>query len=253
MLQTEILSWLLAFLRASAFLAVFPVFSSTHFPVQVRIALGALLAALVYPLITPVPTAKTFIGILVIMTSEVFIGLLLGFVSRMVFFAVDFAGGLIAAQMGLTFTPDLDPFTSNESQTPGLILYFLAGMLLFSLDLHHWVIVGYSRSYQVLPIAGAHLHEAALVDIIRRTGEVFGIGLQMAAPIIAISFIITMMLSILGRAVPQMHVFSESFAVRTLVGIAVFGLTLNIMAQHIVNFLRRLPEDVLRIAKLLGT
>jgi len=186
------------------------------------------------------------------MISEVLIGLVLGFVSRMVFFAVDFAGGLIAAQMGLTFTPDLDPFTSNESQTPGLILYFLAGMLLFCLDLHHWVIVGFAKSYQALPIGGAQLRELVLIDMIRRTGQVFGIGLQMAAPIIAVSFVITLVFSILGRAVPQMHVFSESFAVRTLVGLAVFGLTLNIMAQHIVNFLRRLPEDVLRVAQLLG-
>jgi flagellar biosynthesis protein FliR len=48
-----------------------------------------------------------------------------------------------------------------------------------------------------------------------------------------------------------MNVFAESFAVRPLVGLSVFGLTLDLMAQHIMNYLRRLPEDMLRVAQAL--
>jgi hypothetical protein len=32
----------------------------------------------------------------------------------------------------------------------------------------------------------------------------------------------------------------------------VFGLSLNLMAQHIVNYLRRLPGDVAVVAQLMG-
>jgi flagellar biosynthetic protein FliR len=74
----------------------------------------------------------------------------------------------------------------------------------------------------------------------------------MAAPMIATSFLLNLIMAVLGRAVPQMNVFTESFAFRALAGLTVFGLTLNLMAQHIMNFLRRLPEDVLRVAQLLG-
>jgi flagellar biosynthesis protein FliR len=52
--------------------------------------------------------------------------------------------------------------------------------------------------------------------------------------------------------VPQMNVFSESFSVRLLAGMTVFGLTCQLMAQHIANYLQRLPEDVLRVAQLVG-
>jgi hypothetical protein len=48
-----------------------------------------------------------------------------------------------------------------------------------------------------------------------------------------------------------MNVFSESFAVRPLVGLTVFGLTLDMMSEHIANYLRRLPEDMLRVSQLL--
>jgi hypothetical protein len=49
-----------------------------------------------------------------------------------------------------------------------------------------------------------------------------------------------------------MNVFHESFAVRTLAGLSVFGLTLQLMSQHIINYLRRLPEDMLSVAHLLS-
>ncbi len=58
--------------------------------------------------------------------------------------------------------------------------------------------------------------------------------------------------ALLGRAVPQMNVFSESFPVRTLLGLISFGLTCTFMGQHIANYLRRLPEDMLNVARLAG-
>jgi len=32
----------------------------------------------------------------------------------------------------------------------------------------------------------------------------------------------------------------------------VFGLSLSLMAQHVLNYLRRLPEDMLQLAQLLA-
>lgn len=77
-------------------------------------------------------------------------------------------------------------------------------------------------------------------------------ALQLAAPLMAVSFLISLVFSVLGRAVPQMNVFAESFAVRPLVGLSVFGLTLELMSEHIINYLRHLPEDLMRVAQLLG-
>jgi flagellar biosynthetic protein FliR len=247
------LNWLLVFLRLSAIMTVFPVFSAANFPVQLRIALGAVAAFLLAPLLPAPPAAgQTFAGVFELMFMEVSVGLLLGFVSRMVFFALDFASALITAQMGLIFMPDVDPLATSASQAPGLVLYFLGVVLLFSLDLHQWLLVAVQRSYVVLPVGGAHLSDSLLKEIIARTGGVFSAGVQLAAPLMAVSFIITLTFAILGRAIPQMNVFSESFALRTLAGLAVFGLTINLMAQQIGSYLRRLPEDFLRVVRLLS-
>jgi flagellar biosynthetic protein FliR len=244
-------NWMMVFVRLGALLAIFPLFSSHNFPVQVRLALGALVASLVAPTLPPAPFHGLSVWEIVgRMIGEVGIGLVLGFVSRMVFYAIDFAGGIISTEIGLTFSPNLNPFSNTQVDSPGLTLYFLAAMLLLTLDMHHWLLVAFQRSYAVLPVGHAHLSEALLADVLGRTSQIFVLAVQLSAPIIAVSFIISLVFSVLGRAVPQMNVFSESFSFRILVGLAVFGLSLNLMAQHLLNYLRRLPDDLLRIAQL---
>ena len=232
-------------------LTVLPMFSAQMLPVQLRVALGALVALLVAPLLPPVGVENLSIWLLVkLMFMEVSIGLLLGFICRFVFYALEIAGGFIATEMGLALPQEFNQLISAPTMAPGLLLYWIALMTMLSLDLHHWMIAGFQKSYALLPFGGAHLSEALLVDVVSRSGKVFLLALQIAAPVMAVSFLVTLVFAVLGRAVPQMNVFSESFPVRTLVGLVTFGLTCSFMAQHIANYLRRLPEDMLNVAKL---
>jgi flagellar biosynthesis protein FliR len=247
----DLTNWMMVFLRVSAMLAVFPVFSARNFPVQLRLALGALIAVLLSPGLPPSPARDTW-GLVGCIFTEVGVGLLFGFAGRMVFFALDMAGGMIATEIGLSLPASVNPMSDTQSVAPGLILYYLAAMLWLSLDMHHWMLAGFQKTYSFMPMGGAHLSGFLLTDIVTRTSQTFFIALQLAAPLMAVSFIISLVFSVLGRAVPQMNVFSESFVFRILIGLSVFGLTIQIMSQHIINYLRRLPEDMLRVAQLLG-
>jgi flagellar biosynthesis protein FliR len=114
------------------------------------------------------------------------------------------------------------------------------------------MLAGFQKTYVLLPMGGAHLNHVFLTEVVGMTSQIFLVAVQLAAPLMAVSFIVSLVFSILGRAVPQMNVFHESAAVRPLVGMSVFGLTTELMAQHIINYLRHLPEDMLRVAQLLG-
>jgi flagellar biosynthetic protein FliR len=185
------------------------------------------------------------------MAVEVGVGLMLGFVCRLVFFALEIAGNIMSTEIGLSVPPGLNPLNDAPMTTTAAILYYLAAMLFLSLDMHHWMLIGFQKTYSYLPIGAAHVSQALVTNIIARTGGIFTTALQMSAPLLAVSFIISLVFAVLGRAVPQMNVFAESFAVRPLVGLSVFGLTLDLMAEHIMNYLRRLPEDMLRVAQAL--
>lgn len=246
-------TWLLVFLRVGAFMTVLPFFSATNFPIQLRIALAMLTALLLAPLLPAFSlTQMGFPALMGLLVKEVAVGLLLGFIGRMIFYAADLAGSIIATEMGLNLAPLFNPLSQNQTQAPGTILFLLASVVMLTLDLHHWILVGFQRTYSYLPVGGAHLSGALFGSVVAHTGRVFFVALQIAAPLIAMSFVITVVFAVLSRAVPQMNVFVESYAFRTVGGLIVFGLTLQLMAQHVLNYLRRLPEDLARVAQLLG-
>jgi flagellar biosynthesis protein FliR len=252
-LSSDYQTWLLVFMRVSAFLLVLPFFSMANFPIFLRVALSALLALLLTPFLPPLALGPLgFFGLLGLMFQEVCVGLLFGFISRMVFYAVDLAGNVVASEMGLNMAATLNPLTNQSSQAPGLILFFLAAVVMFSLDLHHWVLLGFERTYSVLPMGSARLSATLFEVVVKHTERIFMLALQMSAPVIAVSFVITLVFAVLSRVVPQMNVFSESFSFRVVGGLVVFGFTLQLTAQHVMNCLRRLPEDLVGIAQLLA-
>jgi flagellar biosynthetic protein FliR len=104
----------------------------------------------------------------------------------------------------------------------------------------------------VLPMGGAHLSSPLFSDIVGFTAGIFVVALQIAAPVLAVSFVVTLVFSVLSRAVPQMNVFILSFPFRIIGGLVVFGFTLQLTAQHVINYLNRLPDDLLNLAQLLG-
>lgn len=252
--QFDIVSWGVVFIRASALLVILPIFSATNTPVRLRVAFAAFLAIFVSQLIPAVPpgVTKDVFGIVGIFAKEVGVGLVLGFSSRMVFYTLDLVGSLITAEMGLGAMSSPSPLSPQPQSTPGTLLNYLAAVMWVALDLPRWLIVGFARTYDVVPAGGIRMSKELAFDMVERTGQTFLVGLQMTAPILAVSFVISFVFSVLARAVPQMNVFSESFTVRVLGTLAVFGMTIQLMGQHISNYLNRLPEDFHRVAMLMG-
>ncbi len=250
----DLIQWLLVFARVGALLAVLPMFSMQGFPVQLRIGIGILLAVVLAPFLPALPPAAFSLWTLIrLVTVEISVGLVLGFICRLVFFALEAAGAIIATEMGLMMSSEFSQFSGSTISPPAMMLYWMALMLWFSLDLHHWMITAFQRSYLLVPLGAGHCSEALLTDGIRRSAEIFELALQIAAPVLGVSLVISLVFSMLGRAVPQMNVFAESFPVRTLAGCLVFGVTCLFMAQQVLVYLRRLPQDFLSVARLLGS
>ncbi len=252
-MELDFYTFALVFLRMGAFLYVLPFFSATNFPHTLRVALGVLTALLIAPLLPPLALGKlSMFGLVGLMAQETSIGLLLGFVARMVFYAADLAGNIIATEIGLNMGTIMNPLSQSSSPIPGTILFFLAAVVMLTLDLHHWILAGFQQTYLVLPVGGAHLNEALFTAVMTHTSRIFVVGLQIAAPVLAVSFVVTLVFAVLSRAVPQMNVFILSFSFRIVGGLSVFGFTLHLTAQHVMNYLRRLPEDMMGLAQLIG-
>lgn len=252
-MELDVFNWMFVFMRISAYLLVLPFFSVVNFPTVMRIALAAFSALLVAPMLPHADFGRLdLFSICGLMFREVSIGLALGFVSRMIFYAVDLAGNIVSMEMGLNLPASMNPLNNQNTQAPGMILFLLASVTMLTLDLHHWILMGFERTYSILPVGGGHLNAALFESIVAQTNQIFMIALQIAAPMIAVSFVVTMVFTMLSRAVPQMNVFMESFGFRIAGGLIVFGFTLQLTAIHVMNYLRRLPDDLLVVAQMIA-
>ena len=84
------------------------------------------------------------------------------------------------------------------------------------------------------------------------TAEVFRVGLQIAAPVIAAMFAANVVLGIFARSVPQMNMLILGFPLKIFVGFAVMGLSLDYVGRVILRAFSDTFEALAGVASLLG-
>jgi flagellar biosynthesis protein FliR len=77
------------------------------------------------------------------------------------------------------------------------------------------------------------------------------LSIKLAMPVIAGGFLLNVALLLLGRALPQLPVFQDSFLFRAVIGLFLFGASLHLAALHLSARAQRLPGDLLDAAGLL--
>lgn len=249
------LYWFLIFTRAGAMLSILPVFSAAAVPIRMRIMVGGLLATVILPTLPSLGldiSTLSLLELVGLLISEVVIGLMLGYLGRLVLFSAALAGNIINTQLGLEMGSTLAPGEDQPMEVMGIVLQLLAIMLLLSLDLHHTLLAGFQQSYSVLPIGGGRLSNELFDQVTQTAGRTFLVAVKIAAPIIAVGIVVNVLLCMLARAVPQMNVFMEGFGIRLLIGITLLGAMFNMMAMEIANYIGQVPEDFVTVVRLLG-
>lgn len=238
----------MAFVRAGGLLVLVPVFSGQNIPIQLRVAVAALLAVAVTGFI---PAASSFppdvMALIFVATRELLIGMIMGAVARLIFYSIEFAGQVMSTEMGLMMSAQVDPISRNNSTPLGVAMFYAGALLFLFSGSHHLVFAAFLRSFQIAPIGQLTFTHHVAELFVASTGKIFLVAVQMAAPLMAINFIVTFTFAVLGKAAPSINVFTESFSVRILAGLAIFSVALGLTAQLVLSCMRQSPEMMLQM------
>ncbi len=240
-----LIAWLLISIRATSFLMLMPGLTGQPMPVTMRLALGLTVAMLLAPVVPiPAQVPTTLLALLAAIGGEVLVGLLMGFVGRMAFYATEMAGRVIATEVGLTATPGIEaPTASNEPFAS--LMHRFAVVLYFAVGAHLLAIGAFARSFTFAPPGLAGLNSAAADQLIVITAKTFSVGVQLAAPFIALNYLVTFAFGLLGRTVSKVNVFVLSMGARSLAGLALLGGAGVLIARYLLAAFERLPSDML--------
>ncbi len=232
---------ILGSLRAGGIIAALPTLGGRTLPPMLRVSLALALGGLLAGVgVGSNPPAPRMIGDFVMMvTHEVLLGLAMGLVIRALLSAAELAGRLMAA-------PGFDAPVPAQEPLPTLF-GFLAGLMFFLLHAHEGVLAAYARSFEIAPAGQGALAPGAMETLIGSVVALLQLALRMAAPFIALNFVITMGFSILGRAVPKMNVFMVSIALRAMLGFTLLAGSGALLARYLSSEFDRLPWRMLEL------
>lgn len=225
----------LAMTRISGLLVAAPVLGSRTFPVRAKAGLAVLMAILVTPSIPALgetlPSDPFEYGILAL--GEVSIGLMMGLMLTLVFAAVQVAGQVIDMLSGFALMNVFNPALETQVPIFGFFLYILAALYLLAVDGHHLMLRALVGTFRGIPLGG-FVARPALLGAVTSWGTVMFVdGLLLAAPVAGALLLAYVTMGLMGRVVPQIHLFVIGFPIT-------IALALFMMALFVGAYLRLL-------------
>jgi flagellar biosynthetic protein FliR len=226
-------AFLMVLVRVAAILGTMPLLGERMVPRSVKVALALLLAVMLFPavgasIVARMPDAPlAWVPALVL---EVLVGGVIGFTVRLITAAFEFAGEVAGFVLGLSLAQAVDPQTRLQVPIVGQFLTVLSFLTFLAINAHHVLIGALVASFEWVPPFGLTVTAGFADLLVDMAFQVFRLGLQIAAPVVAAILLVNVGMGIVARAVPQMHVMIVAMPMTIAIGFLVMGLSLPHMA-----------------------
>ena len=227
-------------------------------PATVRLGVAAALVIVLFPQLAPVALALSSmgtVGVVAVLVKEALVGLALGFVVSLVFWAAQTAGWLADTARGASMAEVMVPQSSGRTTPLGSLLLQLSVVLFLALGGHRLFIAALARSYEVLPItsfpAAGGIRQVALLSV-DLTAELISLAVVLAAPVIATLVVADLTLGWINRFTPQLNVFFVSMPLKALLGIAALAASAALVIGALPEALDLGLQQLERMLTMLG-
>jgi type III secretion protein T len=242
----------LAAARIYGVLLIMPVFTRTGITALLRGAVALALALPLVPVLLPLlgPEPPRGGTLIVLLAKEALIGVVIGVVLSVPFWAAEAAGEFIDQQRGSEAATIPDPSQTNEAGITGTLFVLTLTAIFFASGAMNLLIEAIYETWRIWPpldplptfSADAGLRALALLD------RVMLLGLVLAGPIIIALLLAEFGLALIGRFAPSLNVFDLAMAVKGIV----FVIGLPVYAIFLAGYLRDLLPDLATATGILG-
>lgn len=238
----ELEKLILIFIRIVSFIVVCPGFSFRGFPNTFKVILSISLTAIIYTITPEMNFEGDMFYLLFLVIKETLFGLAVGYVTNLIFSAIEMAGQLLDFQVGFSMAAVFDASVGNTSSNYGRLYYWTSICLFFILDIHHKVINALIQSFQYVPLDSMEVMSNTDIEgIVTLFGHVFETAVNLAAPLIIVVLIVDIVLGVISRTIPQINVLMLGMPVKSMVSFVVFLIMLTWITNSMGRILMQIP------------
>jgi len=238
--------FLLVMGRLTAAIVAAPLFGARSVPVQAKVGLAIILSLIVLPLsardLSSTPTDLFIFASM--LGSEILVGIAIGVGVMLVFQGLEMAASLVSIQMGFGIGEVFDPMTGTQTGTIEQFYRMLIALVFFAINGHHLVIMGFLRTFEVVPPGEATLAVIAGDRVIPFFGTILVSAVQIALPVFGALILTDLALALVNRTVPQMNALIVGFPAKIGVGLLVLTASMPLMIPFMGAVLGRALVDV---------
>ncbi|MBA1438434.1 MAG: flagellar type III secretion system protein FliR [Epsilonproteobacteria bacterium] len=225
--EYNVVAFLLLFFRFGSLFMAVPIFSHQNIPMKVKAAMAFFFTIVFYPSMPPLTISIDIPTLIIASLSEVMLGLSVGIILQLAYNVITFAGGQISFMMGFSLASAIDPQTGVSMPIISQFLSLLALMVLFALNLHHWVLLFVDASLKTIPLGGFLMTQNLFDYTLHATSRMFMVGFMIAFPIIALSWLADVIFGMLMKTMPQFNLLVIGFPIKIMVAFVVLVATLT--------------------------
>ena len=219
--EGNVVGFLLLFFRFAALFIAVPIFSHNNIPMNIKAAMAFFFTVVFYASMPPVDIPFTLPTITIAILGEFLLGMVVGVALQLAYNVITFAGGQISFMMGFSMASAIDPQSGISMPIISQFLSLLALMVLFALNLHHWILLFIDHTLKTVPLGGFMITNDFFHYTMHATSNMFLVGLVIAFPIIALSWLADVIFGMLMKTMPQFNLLVIGFPIKIMVAFAV--------------------------------
>jgi flagellar biosynthetic protein FliR len=228
----QFLVFTLILVRVSGLVMTAPIYGTTDVPTQVRVLLAFVLALLVAPgqLGHLAPAPETLIQYLLLVASELLVGVSLGMGIVILFSGIEVAGHLIGYTGGLMAAEIFDPTQQSNVSLFSRLLFLLVLAIFVAIGGHRIVMAGLLDTFRIVPPGSACAPDSLFQMLIDLVSQSFALGIRAAAPLVTALLLANLVLGLIGRTLPQLNILVVGFGINTMLASGALFLSLGAAA-----------------------
>jgi flagellar biosynthetic protein FliR len=249
--EVKVLIFALVLLRMMAFIFAAPIFGTPQINTPTKILFSLVLSMCIFPTVHMDPQLLSGLenDIITLAGRELLIGLCLGFICRIFFYAVSMTGDLVSLSLGLNaaqmFNPALETQGSVVEQfynVMGILFFFVVGG-------HHVFLSGLVQSFEFVKVGELSFNVGPLGEVASMGQTLLVATVKMCAPVMVAILLSQVAMGLLGRAIPQINVLITSFPVTIMIGLGVIIICMPLYLQSLNGLMDVVGTKLVQVIK----